>query len=307
MMQSTRAMLTALMICIPVDAIRDQEKSESPSIEKRVVDSAQRPEDAATAIALLKAAIESIRTVQCRTVCSEMLPVKKGGKLLPDGSTILQEFTWDWNAETSQIAISGEKLTPSPDDSEYRYGAFWESCDGKNVKSFEEQVMRGSFMPKEEHMCTNLSVSTLLGMNLGGESYPLRGICNILEGGTLEQDKADPETILLKSPEPAPGQFGSYQFLVWLDPSKGYLPKRFDVVIPDIGVTHYRNDILEFYETPNHVWVPVKLKESMWSTEQVIPPGCTNEQVNSLSLEEFQKLGITYRGKWVRLFHFNRS
>ena len=262
LMHSTRAMVTALMICIPLNASRGQERPEAPSTEKRDVDSAKRPEDAATAIGLLKGAIESIRTVQCKTVCSQMLPVKTGGKLFRDGKTILEEFTWEWNAQTSQMAVKGSHVLAHPNGVEYGYSEFWGASDGDKLRTFCEPTMKGQLVPIGTQLSMHFSVSALLGMDVGSGD-PKVGICNVLEGGTLEHDAEDPEAILLKSPLPTGERINSYQVRVWLDPSKGFLAKKFEMMLPNIGVTHYRTEIMEFFQTPDGTWLPIKGK---WSS-----------------------------------------
>ena len=288
--------LTLTLVLFNVDLIRGQEITEAAPVERQHDTRAEKPKDAASAISLLKDAIESIKTVQCKTVCSEMIPVKKGGKLLHDGTTLMEEFMWRWDAQSSQMSAKGVAILSHPNGDEYGYREFWGAFDGDKVRTFCEPTLKGQIVPPGTQMGTHFSMSTLLGMYVGS-GYPIEGICNFLEGGTLDYDDDDPDAILLKSPLPTPERRCPYQVLVWLDASKGFLAKKFEIMVPDIGVTHYRMEILEFLQAPDNTWVPVKGKWSRWSTEQVIPAGYTNEQVNSLSLEEFQKLGVTYRGK----------
>jgi len=285
------------MIWFHIDHLRGQEITvTAPEVEGRQTASPEKPQDVAVAISLLKSAIESIKTVKCKTVCSQMLPVKTGGKLFRDGNTILEEFTWEWNAQTSQMAVKGSHALAHPNGAEYGYSEFWGAFDGDKLRTFCEPTMKGQLVPIGTQLSMHFSVSALLGMDVGS-GYPIVGIYNVLEGGTLEHDVEDPEAILLKSPLPTPERINPYQVSVWLDPSKGFLAKKFEMMLPDIGVTHYRTEILEFLQTPDGTWVPIKGKWSRWATEQVIPPGYTDQQVNSLSLEEFLKLGVTYRGK----------
>lgn len=241
-------------------------------------------------VALVSAATTAIESVECRYQVFHAEVIISPSDTLDEktGWGLGWEYDWAWERSTGREALRGMWSAPNDDAGTMNRYHWSYAYNGRVLKTFSHDNNGGEVAPVQTLFTRKVSPLICFGRDVGFIPT-VRSLPELLHGAELlESTDASSDVLVLRSEfEDGNGEDKRHKLTVWVDPAKGFSPRRIEIRERRTRQVIREYDVEDAKEVAPGVWFPMRATSTYYYYADIIEPESVKElDVEKMSTEE---------------------